>query len=235
MRRTVWLLALVIGAGALVSGTSADDKKPAGATKIEIKPEKYVPATTINFGGELGLPFESLTTLGVRIETARRSSDPVELTAAAIELAAAEKVAGKKASLTAEALLKEALETAKLRGNSKELKMIAQLVKDEKTAKDLESEATKAEKREKEEAEALKSGEKTRGTRYLRCINYCGEGVNVYVDGSFIGHIHAYQERTFYLGMKYRAVKLYARHSRIHWGPRYIEGDYDNYTWELRD
>ncbi len=77
---------------------------------VTSKASKRVPATTINFKKAYGLPFDSLATLGSRIDAARRKPDPVTLAHAASELAVAEKVSGKKASLTSKALLAESAE-----------------------------------------------------------------------------------------------------------------------------
>ena len=60
-------------------------------------------------------------TLGNRIDTARRQYDPVALGNTASELALAEKVSGKQASLTSTALYKESVELAKLRRQVAEL------------------------------------------------------------------------------------------------------------------
>src|SRR5689334_6602017 len=65
-------------------------------------------AATVDFRKALGVPFEGLTTIGARIEQARTASDPVCLAVLATELGVAEKVSGKKASLTSDEVMKEA-------------------------------------------------------------------------------------------------------------------------------
>jgi hypothetical protein len=237
MRTKLLGAALLAGCVVLLGirvSSAADDKKPVVPTekKVEgVKAEKYTPASTIDFGGELGLPFQALTTLGSRIEAARRAPDPVALAAAGEELAAAEKVANKKASLTSDAVLKEAAELAKLRGNSKELMMVAELLKD----KDLQAEAEKAAKAENTPQSPPGKEEGTRGARYLRVINHSEEGVDIYVDGRFIGHVHSHRHETFPIHMKHEHVHMMARHHHRTWGPARIHGEYDTYTWELTD
>jgi uncharacterized protein (TIGR03000 family) len=88
---------------------------------VTSKAEKRVRATRVDFKKAFGLPFESLGTLGSRIEAARRKPDPVALGHAASELAVAEKVSKKKAALTSAALLEEAGELARQRRQSAEL------------------------------------------------------------------------------------------------------------------
>ena len=129
MKRSFVMLGLMLLAAGVVS--AAEPEKPkAGAkgTTIKVKATTAVSAATIDFRKELGLPFESLAWLGGRIERSRTDADPVGLAACAQELQAAEKVAGKQASLTAAALTAEVIETVKLRDDSKELAAVALLV-----------------------------------------------------------------------------------------------------------
>src|SRR5262249_35713547 len=91
---------------------------------VKSKAAKYTPATAVNFKKAYGLPFDSLGTLGARVQAARRKPDPVALAHMAGELAVAEKVSGKKASLTSKALLAESAELARLRRQVAELKAV---------------------------------------------------------------------------------------------------------------
>jgi hypothetical protein len=235
MRTKLLAPALLAGCVVLIGlgVTAADDKQQVSTEKkVEAKAEKYTPASTIDFGGELGLPFAALTTLGSRIEAARRAPDPVALAAAGEELAAAEKVAGKKAALTADVVLKEAAELAKARGNSKELMMVAELVKGD-AAKDLLDEANKAAEAEKVPQSTGK--EEGRGARFLRIYNATHEGVDIYVNGERIGHVREHRRETFPLHMRHDRVVLFARHHHRTWGPARIHGEYETYTWELTD
>jgi hypothetical protein len=218
--------------GGMVLPGAAQEKKPvAPGKKFEFKGEKYTPASTIDFGGELGLPLQALTTLGGRIEAAREAPDPVALAVAGLELAAAEKVSGKKAGLSSESLFKEVAGLARDRGHSKELLMVAELLND----KDLRAEADKAARREKDEAELAKAGETPRGTRYLRIWNRTQECAKVYVNGEFLGRVEPGAFDTFPIYKRYLPVRLFARHHHRTWGPARFDGEYDIWTWELND
>lgn len=127
----VLALASWCAAGAADKPAAKDDKQV-----VDTKAGKRPSAATIDFRKEYSLPLPSLGTLGGRIEAARRAPDPVALGHAASELAVAEKVSGKKASLTSVALIKEAAELAKLRREVAELRatsQLAQQIADEET------------------------------------------------------------------------------------------------------
>src|SRR5262249_9359362 len=98
-----------------------DDPAAADKEKIDSTATKQTTASSVNFRKALGLPYPSLGTLGSRIDVARRAHDPGALAHAANELAVAEKVPGKKASLTSTELAKESAELAKLRRQESEL------------------------------------------------------------------------------------------------------------------
>jgi hypothetical protein len=235
MRTKALGMALVAYVGLLATGGLPAQEKAATEKKVESKSEKYTSAATVNFGGALGLPFESVANLGARIEAARRQADPVSLTVLGLELGAAEKVAGKKADLTSDTLLKEGVDLAKLRGNSKEMLMVAQLLKDDKAAKELTVEADKAAKRESDEAAAAKSGEAPRGAQYLRVHNAFHEGVQIYVDGQQVGWVQPGAHETFYIHKHHRHFTLYARHHHRTWGPVEVEGQFETYQWRITE
>src|SRR5262245_11007527 len=68
----------------------ADEKEPTRGAKtksFEDKEAKTTDPAAINFGKTLGLAFDSLTTLGSRIATSQKNSDPVGLASSAMELA----------------------------------------------------------------------------------------------------------------------------------------------------
>src|SRR5262245_65968273 len=98
-RAAKWALLAPVAIVVLGSLGAGDEPKPEDKQVVDSKAEKRQPATAIDSRKELNLPFSSLTTLGARIEAARRSPDPIALGNAAHELAVAEKVSGKKASL----------------------------------------------------------------------------------------------------------------------------------------
>src|SRR5262245_33924106 len=112
-QRAGWPLFLMgLIASCLVAQTPKDNAKKSDPKKddkqvVDSKPDKYAPAAAINFKKDLGIPYPTLGTLGTRIDSARRTPDPMALAHAASELAVAEKVSGKKTSLPSKELLKE--------------------------------------------------------------------------------------------------------------------------------
>src|SRR5262245_33132216 len=110
---------LALGQPPAKNGQAADDKQV-----VDSKANHRPPGSGVNFRKELNLPFETLSTLRSRIGAARRASDPVALAHAANELAVAEQVSGKKASLTSNTLIKEAAELARLRRQAAELQAV---------------------------------------------------------------------------------------------------------------
>src|SRR5262249_42639807 len=150
------LVALVV----LVSLGAGDEPKPDDKQVVDSKAEKRQPATAINFRKELNLPFNSLSTLGARIEGARRNPDPIALGNAAHELAVAEKVSGKTASLTSKALLKEAAQLAMLRREATELKatleMTNQIATEETDITDMKAMLGRAQQQIKDETAAIR-------------------------------------------------------------------------------
>jgi WD40 repeat protein len=113
-----------------VKVAAAGPKKGPAPTKgkaIETKGQPRPSAAAVDFARQLGLGFPSLLTLGARIEAARRQGDPCGLAAAARELAAAEKAAGKRAAVAADGLTAEAVRLAKFRFRTAEMKAVADL------------------------------------------------------------------------------------------------------------
>jgi hypothetical protein len=213
-----------------------DSKKPDSTREATSTPVKTEPATAVNFIRDLDLHFGSLATLGNQIEEARKNADPVALAASATYLAAAETASGKKARLTAEALTKEAVELARLRDESAELKAVAALVKDAST--DLMTLAEKAAKREADELAAFKSGERPRGINgYVTAVNNTGYRVYVWEDGHELGWVNPYRTYTFNVrighGPGFNSV-LNCRSEDGSYQYRYIvDGNVQNFTWTL--
>jgi hypothetical protein len=163
------------------------DKK-GDATVIESKISEHqkspcLGACQVNFRKELGLTFDYLDGLGLRIHEAAEGPDPVDLAAAAKSLAIAEGVAGKKAKVTSDQILKEAIKLAKLRQDPQELKAVAMLVDDEKIKADLGKAGDSAAQKD--------TGERSRAIfRSLIVTNHAGECLNIYVDGRYVGQVH---------------------------------------------
>jgi len=193
-------------------------------------------ACTINFGKELGVPLEYLSGLGHRIHDARLSPDPVELAMAAQSLAVAEKVAGKKASLTSDQVLKEAVTLGRLRGISVELAALTSIVTDESTREELGKEMTAAKMREEEAAAALESGERTRallGT--LTVANHSGECLRIMVSGRYCGTVHGGQ--TMYMHVHdhnhHTELEAICEHDGEVVSTACVEGHQHQYYWHI--
>lgn len=233
MFRSFVLSLLVIGGAVFIA--SAQDK-PAAAGKSEtfkIKSTEAPSAATIDFRKELGLPFDSLLTLGGRIERARIDADPVGLAAAAQELTVAEKVGGKKASLSAEELTKEASELAKMRDSSQELAAVAMLLPTQ--AMNLDKLTKAAKLREADEAAKRKDGETPKGIHHALVVhNHSDVHVNVYVNGRLVGHVEEHGNGHFHVHVDGH-VTLEARGPFGHRWHKHVHQDYDTYTFELTE
>lgn len=185
----------------LVLGTSAsaaDESKPVKSKLSDQSSAGCYHAKQVNFRKELGVHFEYLESLGERIHKARKSPDPVDLALAAESLSVAEKVAGKKASLTAEDVLKEAVELAKLRRISSELSAVSLVVTSSDDKKELTELAATAKKAEAEAKKALEAGEKSReihGT--LRVENRTPYPMNIYLNGWYGGVVFPFSTFDF--------------------------------------
>src|SRR5262249_37619053 len=127
---------------------------------VASKAQKGSPAARVDFQKELGLPYNSLGNLGPRIDAARRGHDAVSLAHAANELAGAEKVPGKKASVTSSALMKEAAQLAKLKKEAAELqameKMASQVATETDLVTDLKKEIALSQQQAKGETDLLR-------------------------------------------------------------------------------
>ena len=202
MKRLV-MCGFVLAAGlvALAPNAAEAGKEKGGGkgAKLESKAGTAPSALTVCFTKELGLGFPSLATLGVRIEQARDQADPVCLALAGRELAVAEKVSGKQASVKADDLLKEAVELAKLRSDPAELKAVALLAG--KMGGDLTALAMRAEKTLAEAKKDRESGVKTRGIMgELHTDSRVNATISVYVDGRFMGTMGPFGDLYTFIG-----------------------------------
>jgi hypothetical protein len=219
----------VLGLAALAWGAPEEGK----AKTFKVKSTEQNSATTIDFSREYGLPFESLIGLGARIEQARCSADPVGLASAANELAVAEQVSGKKASLTADALRKEAVELAKLRGDSQELKAVAMLAP--LVGGELQKLAKAAATREADELAAAKEGAQSKGIfEVLDVHNHSEVWAFIYVNGRYFGRVAPYGHGHYHVHL-HGEVVLDARGALGHSWHEHVHEDYDTYTFELED
>jgi len=225
-------LALVAGV-ALAADDTQDKNKGDGA---DAKIEQHIAATAIDFRVELGLDFPSLVSLGGRIEQCRTiNPDPVGLAAAAYELGVAEKVSGKTAKITSEALLKEAAELAKIRNDSKELKATMHFIADEKAKEELETAALRAEKAEKEKAELAKSGAQTRGVHNELIVkNISRQWIKIYYNGRYVGRVEPLRDNFFRVyddSPYFDLLGIGSRGSKWHHHER---GQFRNFTWRIK-
>jgi hypothetical protein len=228
----------VLAAIGLVAGgyAGAEDKKADSPQKVESKRVKgEVLAAAVNFPAAYGLGFESLRTVGSRIDQARAAVDPICLAGLARELAVAEEVSGKKASITADALSNEAIELATMRHESAELKALAIMFKGHDAAKDLEALSAKAKKSEEDDAKAAREGERSRGIRTLVVQNGSNDRVWIYANGKYLGYVNPYHDFTFHVGHGPTTnTQLTAKASD---GDTYrakvVFGNYAKFTWNL--
>jgi hypothetical protein len=224
-------------------GLGADPKKPDPKDDdkqvVDSKPEKLSPAKAVDFRKELGLPFASLGTLGGRIDAARRAPDPVSLANAAGELAVAEKVAGKKASLTSTALGQEAAELAKLRKQATELKAVLQINQqiagEDALIADLKEQITSADRYAKQETEAVQKNEEPTGPRRVLINNYSTQYADIWVNGNMKTQVGPGQSQWFTIEHKWDPTVLHAYGNEDFngWGKRIIWGNFKTYTWNL--
>jgi hypothetical protein len=205
----------------------------------DTKATRRTAASSIDFRKELNLPFASLGTLGARIEAARRAPDPVALGNAANELAVAEKVSGKKASLTSSALLQEATELAKLRRQVKELQAMmqlkAQVATEDKSIQDLQTLITQYTQDAKQETEAVQQNQEPTGPRTVLINNYSAQYVDLWVNGYLKAQIGPGESKSCVIEHKWNptVLNVYGNDDSQTWAPRTIWGNFKTYTWNL--
>jgi hypothetical protein len=227
----------------LVSWSPADEAKPAKEADkqvVDSNAAKRPSAATIDFRKEFNLPLQSLGTLGSRIEAARRAPDPVALGHAANELSVAEKVSGKKASLTSAALVKEASELARMRREAVELRatlhMAQQLSDEQEDITNLKESIAAADQYAKEEREKIQRNEEPSGApRRVLVNNYSTQYVDMYVNGNYKMQITPGGSKWCVIEHKWNptVLKAYGNEDVTQWGPRYIWGEFKTYTWNL--
>src|SRR5262249_39524235 len=156
---------------------------------------------SVNFRKELKLPFDSLSTLGSRIDAARRKPDPVALAHAANELATAEKVSGKKASLSSKELAKEAAELAGLRKQEAELNAVLhvneQMMMEQDNITKIKNDIAAAKAQVEADKEAINSKlEPTWKPRKVVVNNYTTEYLDIYVNGHYKAQVQPGMQQT---------------------------------------
>jgi hypothetical protein len=243
-RRVAAGLTVVLAVASLGVADKPKLPKPKAKAKdkqvVTTKATKRTPATAINFKKELKLPFPTLGTLGARIESARRNPDPVALAHAASELAVAEKVSGKKASLTSSALMKESAELARLRRQVAELKAVAavqeQVTREEGSVEFWKGQIAQAQKWADEERAAVRRNELPTGApRKVLINNYTSQYIDLWVNGNYKMQVPPGGSKWCVVEHKWDPTVLtaYGNEDNAVWGPRNVYGAYKTYTWNL--
>jgi hypothetical protein len=200
--------------------------------------EKRTSAATVNFNKSLKLPWSSLQTIGSRLDSAQQSADPVAMAHMANELAVAENVSGKKASVTSTSVLKESAKLAKLRGDPSELKAVHQVAKQIHGEKNLLSQLQKD--IEQAEAAAAKQDKAALQPPPLNPVaypvlieNYTEEPISIFMNGRYQLTVQPLQKRFLNFMQQPAPVTLYAYSVDYKWGPRNIYETLSSYTWVL--
>lgn len=226
VRRLIVLMVLV---------AASREEAAAQSTAVESTADSRQSAAAVDFQRDLGLPFDSLLSLGARIERARTAADPVGLASAAHELRVAETVTGQQATLTSDDLFDEAVRLAKLRGRSDELRAVALLVPNEDVRQKLHRQGQAAKERERERAEAARDGERPRAQlRHLLVHNRSSEEVRVYVDGIALGPVGSLSQGEFAVYRSAPLIVLKAR-SPSHTWQAHVRRDFNKLAWTLHE
>jgi hypothetical protein len=197
-------------------------------------------AATVNFRKELNLPLPTLGTLGSRIAAARRSADPVALAHAASELAVAEKVSGKKASLTSATLAEEAAHLAALRRQEAELQSVLEvsqmIAAQQKNIELLTQSLALAKEQAKQARDAFRADqEPTWSPRTVVVNNYTAQYLDACVNGNLKGTVGPGAQQVWTIEHRWDPTVLtaYGNEDDQTWGPRYIWGRFKKYTWNI--
>jgi hypothetical protein len=235
-----WLACLVLVSLVAAEQAKPDDPASKDEQVVRSKASQRPAASSVNFRKELNLPFDSLTTLGSRIAAARRKPDPVALAHAANELAVAEKVSGKTASLTSKELIKESAELAAARRQEAELKAVLQVSTQLQVQEDnlalMRKQIAQAQAQARADKEAFdRNQEPTASPRQVVVNNYTPQYVDVWVNGSYKTQVLPGQSQVITIEHRWNPTVLtaYGNDDSSTWGPRYIWGRFTKYTWNL--
>lgn len=233
-------LSAVLWGIALCGGAMAQSNPAPGSADKDTHtspPSKGVAASSISFRSELGLPLPSLSTLGSRIDAARRAGDPVALAHAASELKIAEKVSGKTARLTSQQLLSEAAELAKLRRQEAELASVLAVSDHVAMEADQVVELKKLIELNKAEASKLPAGEEPKPGEVRKLIvnNYTTQHIDIQINGYLRGQVQPGTSRTFVIDQMWNpiVVKGWGDADETIFGPIQLKGCFGTYTWNI--
>lgn len=248
LKQSILFSALLTLAVAGSLSRSSPAQAPGGKTTPQELDEKLVrtyaeprpKAVTVNFHKALKLSWPSLQTLGARIDMARQNADPVALAHLASELHVAEKVSGKKASLTSQALIKEAAQVAKLHKEVSELKASLEVAKqiqsENSLIDDFQKDIAKAEAEAKaqDKVAAQPPPSPFNPVAYPVLIeNYTEEPISIFMNGKYQMTVQPLQKRFLNFMQMPSPVVLHAYSVDNQWGPRNIYETLSNYTWVL--
>jgi hypothetical protein len=217
-----------------------DDPAAADKEKIDSTAVKRTPAASVKFAKELGLPYATLGTLGSRVDAARRAHDPVALAHAAHELATAEKVSGKRASLTALELAKESAELAKLRRQESELRATLavqqQITGTDDAITTLKQILNDAKAQAKADSEAIRMNQEPTWTpRKVIVNNYTTQYLDIWVNGYYKVQVSPGMSQSFLIEHRWNPTVLtaYGDDDETTFKAIPIWGRFKTYTWNI--
>jgi hypothetical protein len=226
--------------GAPAHQVKSSDAAPDDQQVVKSKAVPTTAASSVNFRKQLKLSFDSLSTLGSRIDAARRKPDPVALAHAANELSVAEKVSGKTAGITSKQLAKEAAELAGLRKKEHELNAVLQvqqqMMMEEDNIASIKKDIAMSKQQIEADKKAINSNlEPTWKPRTVVVNNYTTEYLDVYVNGNYKTEVQPGMQQTIVIEHRWNptVLKAYGNEDINTYGPRYIWGKFDKYTWNI--
>ena len=165
------------------------------------------------------------------------------LAQSASELSVAEKVAGKKASLTSLELIKESAELAQERSEVKELEAVyntqTQITSDDVVLTDLKKNIAASKERALQETQSIRKNEEpTNQPRRLLLNNYTTQYIEIIVDGCpRFPIVPPGESRYFMIEQRVNPVVVVASGNEDiqSWGPRYLRGSFTTYTWNIQN
>ena len=200
-------------------------------------PSKSASASGVKFRSDLGLPLHSLSTLGSRIDSARRTGDPVALAHAASELKVAEKVSGKSAKLTSTQVLGEAAQLAKLRRQAAELQSVLAVSDHVALETEQVEELKKLIAMNQAEASTLPAGQEPKPGEIRKVIvnNYTTQYIDIQINGYLRGQVLPGTTKTFTIDQMWNPiiVKGWGDADETTFGPIQLNGRFGTYTWNI--
>ena len=236
------LTLLFVGVASPAGGDQPKKDDPAAADKetIDTKATPQPSAAGIKFRKEYGLSYPSLNTLGTRIDAARRAHDPVALAHTANELAVAEKVSGKKASLTSTALAKESAELAQLRRQESELRgtiaVQQQITGTDDSINALKGVLAQAKKQAAADSEAIRMNQEPTWTpRKVIVNNYTTQYIDVWLNGYYKVQVNPGMSQSFMIEHRWNPTVLtaYGDDDETTFKAFPIWGRFKTYTWNI--